>query len=34
MGKIHNAAIDGKLEEVKAQLAAEVNIDEKDGGGK
>jgi len=30
MGKIHDAAANGKLEEVKAQLAAGVNIDEKD----
>jgi hypothetical protein len=29
MGKIHVAAWNGKLEEVKAQLAAGVNIDEK-----
>ena len=28
MGKIHDAANTGKLEEVKAQLAAGVNIDE------
>ena len=32
MGKIQDAAKNGKLEEVKAQLAAGVNIDEKDGG--
>ena len=31
MGKIHAAAENGKLEELKAQLAAGVNIDEKDG---
>ena len=30
MGKIHDAARDGKLEEVKTQLAAGVNIDAKD----
>ena len=33
MGKIHDAARDGKLEEVKAQLAAGVNIDGKGGTG-
>ena len=31
MGKIHEAAKNGKLEEVKALLAARVNIDEIDG---
>ena len=32
MGKIHDAARDGKLDDVKAQLAViGVNIDEKDG---
>ena len=31
MGKIHDAAKNGKLEEVKAQLAAGVYIDVKDG---
>ena len=31
MGKIHDAANNGKLDDVKAQLAAGVNIDEKDG---
>ena len=30
MGKIHDAARKGNLDEVKAQLAAGVNIDEKD----
>ena len=31
MGEIHEAVENGKVEEIKALLAAGVNIDEKDG---